>query len=108
MSVHEPWHEDDAFWRATLPVLFPEERLQGAAAEVASLLGLARVPAGAGSPFGMGTDPDLGPGPCRPGSVRDLLDGEAAQLLVGHHCHKQAETQADKDDKQGKLNCQPE
>ena len=47
MGGEKPWHEDDAFWRETLPVLFPESRVQEACREVEQLLSLARLPAGA-------------------------------------------------------------
>jgi len=47
MDDARPWHEQDAFWQATLPVLFPEHRLRAAAAEVESLLGLAHAAEGA-------------------------------------------------------------
>jgi SAM-dependent methyltransferase len=60
MSGTRPWHEDDAFWQATLPVLFPEERLQAATGEVENLLRLAGIPQG--------------------GAVLDLPCG------VGRHC----------------------
>jgi SAM-dependent methyltransferase len=47
MSAKKPWHEDDTFWKETLPVLFPDSRIREAQAEVEQLLALAVIPAGA-------------------------------------------------------------
>lgn len=46
MSGKTPWHETEAFWKATLPILFPEESLQAAVGDVESLLRVAGVPDG--------------------------------------------------------------
>jgi SAM-dependent methyltransferase len=46
MRQRKPWHEDDGFWQATLPVLFPKERLQAAAGEVDKVLALSGAAAG--------------------------------------------------------------
>ena len=46
MREKRPWHEDDEFWQATMPVLFPEERLQAAAGEVQKVLELSGAPQG--------------------------------------------------------------
>jgi SAM-dependent methyltransferase len=47
MSGEIPWHEDDNFWKETLPVLFPENRMGQAEEEVEQLLALAGIPSGA-------------------------------------------------------------
>jgi SAM-dependent methyltransferase len=48
MKSAKPWHEQDSFWKHTLPVLFPGGRVQEAAREVQQLLALsAVVPRGA-------------------------------------------------------------
>jgi len=47
MGGEKPWHEDDAFWLESLPILFPESRIREAYREVEQLLSLARLPAGA-------------------------------------------------------------
>jgi SAM-dependent methyltransferase len=47
MSADKSWHEDDTFWKETLPVLFPESRVQEAQQEVEQILALAKVPPGA-------------------------------------------------------------
>jgi SAM-dependent methyltransferase len=47
MSGEIPWHEDDTFWKETLPVLFPESRMGQAKEEVEQLLALAGIPSGA-------------------------------------------------------------
>jgi cyclopropane fatty-acyl-phospholipid synthase-like methyltransferase len=47
MSADKSWHEDDAFWKETLPVLFPISRLEEAETEVEQVLGLTEIPAGA-------------------------------------------------------------
>ena len=47
MSKKIPWHEDETFWTETMPILFPENRVQEAAAGIDQLLTLANLPAGA-------------------------------------------------------------
>jgi SAM-dependent methyltransferase len=47
MSADKPWHEDDAFWLDTLPVLFPESRVREAQKEIEQILALAEIPPGA-------------------------------------------------------------
>jgi SAM-dependent methyltransferase len=47
MSAEKAWHEDDTFWKETLPVLFPHSRVQDAQEEIEQILALTRVPAGA-------------------------------------------------------------
>ena len=47
MRKEFPWHEQDSFWKETLPVLFPESRVQEAAREVEQLLSLTGFPPGA-------------------------------------------------------------
>jgi len=47
MRKEIPWHEQDFFWKETLPVLFPESRVQEAAQEVEQLLALTGLPPGA-------------------------------------------------------------
>jgi SAM-dependent methyltransferase len=47
MGADKPWYEDDTFWRETLPVLFPDSRVQEAEREVEQILQLAELPAGA-------------------------------------------------------------
>jgi SAM-dependent methyltransferase len=47
MRKEIPWHEDAFFWKETLPVLFPESRVQEAAQEVEQLLALTGLPPGA-------------------------------------------------------------
>ena len=46
MSKKIPWHEQDSFWKETLPVLFPESRVQAAALEVEQILALTGLPPG--------------------------------------------------------------
>jgi SAM-dependent methyltransferase len=41
------WHDDDAFWEAFAPAMFPPERLEAARGEVALVLALAGTAAGA-------------------------------------------------------------
>jgi len=47
MSGEKSWHEDETFWKETLPVLFPDSRVQQAKQEIEQLLSLAGIPAGA-------------------------------------------------------------
>ena len=47
MRKEIPWHEQARFWKETLPVLFPESRLQEAVQEVEQLLALTGLPPGA-------------------------------------------------------------
>jgi SAM-dependent methyltransferase len=47
MSSDKSWYEDDSFWKETLPVLFPDSRVQEAQQEVEQVLALAEIPAGA-------------------------------------------------------------
>ena len=47
MSGEKSWHEDETFWKETLPVLFPDSRIQEAKQEIEQLLALAGIPAGA-------------------------------------------------------------
>ncbi len=49
MSADKPWHEDDTFWKETLPILFPDSRVQEAEREVEQVLALIKIPA-AGRP----------------------------------------------------------
>ena len=42
-----PWHEDETFWKETLPILFPDSRVQEAKEEVEQVLALADIPTGA-------------------------------------------------------------
>jgi SAM-dependent methyltransferase len=46
MNGDKSWHEDDRFWKETLPVLFPESRMQEAQKEVEQVLDLINIPAG--------------------------------------------------------------
>jgi SAM-dependent methyltransferase len=46
MSKNMKWHEDETFWRETLPILFPESRLEEAEAEVEQLLELTGISGG--------------------------------------------------------------
>ena len=46
MGKNTKWHEDETFWRETLPILFPESRLSEAEAEVEQLLELAGISGG--------------------------------------------------------------
>lgn len=41
------WHEDDGFWKAWAPVMFPPERFQKAVAEVDQILKLLKIKPGA-------------------------------------------------------------
>lgn len=41
-----PWHEQDSFWKETLPILFPGSRVQEAVLEVEQLLALTGLPPG--------------------------------------------------------------
>jgi len=47
MSREKAWHEEDTFWKETLPVLFPDSRIQEAQKEVEQILTLTEIPAGA-------------------------------------------------------------
>jgi SAM-dependent methyltransferase len=47
MGKNTKWHEEETFWRETLPILFPESRLEEAEAEVEQLLALGAIPSGA-------------------------------------------------------------
>ena len=47
MSADKPWHEDDTFWKETLPILFPDSRIREAEREVEQLLALTKIPSGA-------------------------------------------------------------
>jgi SAM-dependent methyltransferase len=47
MNEDKTWHEDDRFWRETLPILFPESRIDEAEKEIEQLLCLAGIPSGA-------------------------------------------------------------
>jgi len=47
MSADKPWHEDDTFWKETLPILFPDSRIQEAEREVEQVLTLTKIPDGA-------------------------------------------------------------
>jgi SAM-dependent methyltransferase len=46
MSADKAWYDDDTFWKETLPVLFPDSRVQEAQKEVKQLLALAEIPTG--------------------------------------------------------------
>jgi len=47
MPEIKPWHEQDAFWEAFEPVLFPQRRLSDAAAQVEKVLALLGIQPGA-------------------------------------------------------------
>jgi SAM-dependent methyltransferase len=47
MSAEKYWHEDDTFWKETLPVLFPDSRIQEAQKEIEQILVLTEIPDGA-------------------------------------------------------------
>jgi SAM-dependent methyltransferase len=46
VSGTRAWYENDRFWQAALPILFPEERRRAAAGEVENLLRLAGISEG--------------------------------------------------------------
>jgi SAM-dependent methyltransferase len=47
MGGEKPWHEDETFWKETLPILFPESRMREGEKEAEQVLALADIPPGA-------------------------------------------------------------
>ncbi|UCF97902.1 MAG: class I SAM-dependent methyltransferase [Spirochaetaceae bacterium] len=47
MGGEKPWHEDETFWKETLPILFPESRIQEGEKEAEQVLDLAGIHPGA-------------------------------------------------------------